>query len=66
MITAQRRAPEPLATSVFANEPPTERMYFPVAHLIAQAAAAQRAVTKRSSHRRSVPQRMGIRDVREA
>jgi hypothetical protein len=66
MITAQRRSPEPLATSVFANEPPTERMYFAVTHLLAQAAAARRAVAKRSQHRRSLPQRVGIRDVRQA
>jgi cation diffusion facilitator CzcD-associated flavoprotein CzcO len=66
MITAQRRAPEPLATSVFAHEPPTERMYFPVANLLAQATAARRAIAKRFRHRRSLPQRMRTRDVLEA
>jgi cation diffusion facilitator CzcD-associated flavoprotein CzcO len=66
MIKAQRRSPEPLATSVFANEPPTERMYFPVAHLLAQATAARRAVAKRSNHRRSLPQRVGAHDILEA
>jgi hypothetical protein len=66
MIKAQRSSPEPLATSVFANEPPTERMYSPVAHLLAQTSAARRAVAKRSNHRRSLPQLVGTRNVREA
>jgi hypothetical protein len=51
---------------VFAHEPPTERMYFPVANLLAQATAARRAIAKRFRHRRSLPQRMRTRDVLEA
>ena len=63
MIKAQASAQDPLTTSVFAKEQPTERMYFPVAHLLGQVTAARRALAKRSRHHRSLPQRLTTRDV---